>query len=569
MPRQIVVLGPPGTGKTTASVLVASEWFKKGAFPEHVAYLAFTRAAANEAASRIKGEKLGLGFGPDEKLPYFRTLHSLAYRGLRQRNPDLKPLATDDMKNFARWSGLDGTYATAEFEDLSEVYQRLVGGGRTKWDDCLTAYGISRISARTPEQLQIAKTRTSRKADALMGRCFEQDEYRLFVSKYEDYKKANGRVDFTDMLEFALCEMDPVESVRHVIVDEVQDCAPLLFSICDRLFEGAEEVWWAGDVNQTIYSFAAADPRLFIDRARRASQVVTLRQTHRFGAEIVDFSTQIIRQAKDRILVDVIGKPGMRHSIRTTGTFEPRVADMLILHRHVMGCQAVASSYLAAGMPFRNERGKDPLGAGARVEAFKALYALAEGKEVPIGQAARVVEDLMPSVLQPEPGQKGKRLVVHGAKKKLQDGAIKGDFRVQDLIQAKILTYEGADLIRSGHYQALRHADDLEYYRRVVENGHELDPDAKIPHITTIHGSKGREAPFVTVFTEMGNKCWDQDPDSEHRLAYVAATRTKGDVEICAERTVNWAQSKYDYPVASEQPPWVVGQSPEEVDFDA
>lgn len=563
MPKEIVVIGPPGTGKTSLGIEVTSGWFKEGASPDQVAYLAFTKAAANEAASRIKDEKLELGFGREDILPFFRTIHSLAYRGLKKKKEDLRLVATADMKLFSRWAGFEGAFSVDEWEDLSEVYQRLQANGRSRWDDCLTAYGISRISARTPEHLRIAKERTSRKADALMGRCFEAPEYKAFVDKYEAYKKANGLVDFTDLLEFALCEMDPIDCVRFVVVDEVQDNAGILDSVVQRLFLDAEELWLVGDVNQTVYNFAGADPRLFIQRARRAAHRLVLRQTHRFGQRIVDFSTDVINRAHDKIVVDVIGLPGRTNEVRTTGSFQPRVADMLVLHRHVAGCQAVAAAYREAGLPFRNERGKDPLGADNRVQAFQTLYDLASGKEVAGGAVSRLVEDLMPSVLQPEPGMaKGTRLVVHGAKKRLQDGAVKGQIRLQELIHAKILTQEGIDLVRSGHYQALKHSDDLEYYRRVVDNGHSLDKNGKIPRITTIHGSKGRQAPSVVVFTEMSQKCWD-DTDSEHRLAYVAATRTEGELEICMERTVDWAHTRYDYPTEAPK-----GPKPEEVDFD-
>jgi superfamily I DNA/RNA helicase len=121
-----------------------------------------------------------------------------------------------------------------------------------------------------------------------------------------------------------------------------------------------------------------------------------------------------------------------------------------------------------------------------------------------------------------------------------------------DLVQAKLLTEKGADVIRSQDYRTLKHSEDLEFYHRVKENGYSLE-GKEIPTITTIHGSKGRQAPSVVVFDETGAKCFD-DPDSEHRLAYVASTRTQGELQICAERTVEWAHRRYDYPVPKEAP---------------
>ena len=76
--RVNIILGPPGTGKTTTLLNIVDEAIESGVPPERIAYLAFTRKAAYEAQSRAM-----VRFNIDEdKLPYFRTLHSLAFRQL-------------------------------------------------------------------------------------------------------------------------------------------------------------------------------------------------------------------------------------------------------------------------------------------------------------------------------------------------------------------------------------------------------------------------------------------------------------------------------------------------------
>jgi superfamily I DNA/RNA helicase len=135
-------------------------------------------------------------------------------------------------------------------------------------------------------------------------------------------------------------------------------------------------------------------------------------------------------------------------------------------------------------------------------------------------------------------------MVVHGGKKKLQEGGLRGEITLMDLFHGKILTAEGVELVRGQNLRAFDHADDLEYYRRVVENGYSLNA-TEIPIITTIHGSKGRQSPKVVIFEEMGKKC-KEDMDNEHRLAYVAATRTRGTLEVCAERKVDYYDERYD-----------------------
>jgi superfamily I DNA/RNA helicase len=235
-----------------------------------------------------------------------------------------------------------------------------------------------------------------------------------------------------------------------------------------------------------------------------------------------------------------------------SGEFEPFVGEALILHRHVQGCQELSSLYRNAGLPFRNERGDDPLGSSKRVENFRTLNDLADGKAVPGSAAAEFISEFVPSLM-PQTDKTTKRLVPLGAMKRLKAEEIPGEMNLYDLQNSKLLTSEGAEVIRMRYYNVFDHSEDFQYYQRVLENGHKLsghmvDGKLQIPVITTMHGSKGRQAKKVVVFSEMSTKC-REDKDSEHRLAFVAMTRTEGILEICAEQTVEWAKDYYDYPI--------------------
>lgn len=546
MPKQIVVVGPPGTGKTSTMTAFTEDWFKHGVDSREIAYLAFTKAAANEAASRIIGEDEQT-FDEDvaKRFPYFRTIHSLAYQGLRKEFPDTRLMTTADMKRFGEWSSMDGTFLCDKWEDLAAVYQKLQGGGKTEWDDCIRAYTVSRMSCRTLEQVERTKIEMSRKAAQSIGQV-DATAYQAFVNKYETYKNDNGLIDFTDMLVHALTKMKPIEGVRHVVIDEAQDLSPICVALCDRLFQNAETTFWAGDEDQAIYLFSGADARLFIDRYRKADSKILLRQTHRFGQEVWDLADSVIRKVSERIPKTVYGREGMKHHLSVSGEFEPFVGEALILHRHVAGCQGLSSAYRNAGMPFRNERGDDPLGYGKRVENFRTLNDLADGKQVPGIAATEFITDFVPSRM-PDGEGAAKWLVPRGAMKKLNAEPIPGQVNLYDLQNSKMLTSEGAEAIRMRYYNVFEHSEDFEFYHQVLQNGYKL-AGPNIPVITTIHGSKGRQAKKVVVFSEMSKKCWE-DEDSEHRLAFVAMTRTEGTLQVCAQQTVEWAKENYDYPI--------------------
>jgi hypothetical protein len=250
---------------------------------------------------------------------------------------------------------------------------------------------------------------------------------------------------------------------------------------------------------------------------------------------------------------EILGVEGRSGSVKVSGSFEPIPGDIMIMHRHVQGCQNIAQAYIDAGLPFRNERGRDPLDSVKRIKAWQTVRALSSGEEVSMTAAALVIEDLIPAVIVGQNMQKV-RLVVHGRKSSLEELG-RGSISLRDLVVGKILTEEGAAVIRDREYDTMRHSKDLDYYERVAKNGYtvDVDPEEKIPRITTIHGSKGRQAESTYVFSEMGQKCWN-DFETEHRLAYVAATRTQTDVTVCMENKVHWAEAAYEYPIESQQP---------------
>ena len=72
-----IVLGPPGTGKTT-TLLNQVDKHLKNTDPNKIGFFSFTQKAAYEARDRAMDK---FNFSEDD-LPYFRTLHSLAFRRL-------------------------------------------------------------------------------------------------------------------------------------------------------------------------------------------------------------------------------------------------------------------------------------------------------------------------------------------------------------------------------------------------------------------------------------------------------------------------------------------------------
>jgi DNA helicase II / ATP-dependent DNA helicase PcrA len=92
------VFGPPGSGKTTFLLsMVEHRAGRQNVHPMKIGYFAFTKKAATEARDRAIQKFPNLN--PETDFPFFRTLHSLAYRCLGISTKDM--MSPDHYKEFA------------------------------------------------------------------------------------------------------------------------------------------------------------------------------------------------------------------------------------------------------------------------------------------------------------------------------------------------------------------------------------------------------------------------------------------------------------------------------------
>ena len=91
-------------------------------------------------------------------------------------------------------------------------------------------------------------------------------------------KAERGVIDFADMEHFALKALsDPGVAAEYrarfsiIFVDEYQDSSALQEALLNKISDGSN-LFCVGDVKQSIYSFRAARPALFLARAAAAAQ---------------------------------------------------------------------------------------------------------------------------------------------------------------------------------------------------------------------------------------------------------------------------------------------------------
>ena len=200
-----IVLGPPGTGKTH-TLLEQVETYLKNTDPNKIGYFAFTKKASNEAKERAMKK---FNYSEDD-LPYFRTLHSLAFQRL----------------------GWDKTKVMQKrhYEDLGKKIQIPID--YNDWDEEET--GLFTTKSDYLRIIHLAKLRNI-KLDQQFDRKehnqkLEYNKLVIIANELERYKKEYGLKDYNDMiLEFTKSEKI-VPKFDVVFIDEAQD---LLIQHCN------------------------------------------------------------------------------------------------------------------------------------------------------------------------------------------------------------------------------------------------------------------------------------------------------------------------------------------------
>ena len=223
-----VVFGPPGTGKTHRLMDILEEELKEYE-PEDIAYVSFTREGAYQGRDRAV-EAYGM---TTNRFPFFRTLHSMAFRALELNRRDV--LGKKDYREFSEKMGM---YFTGYYtEDM-------------KHDDDLYLFFLD-------------LHRNNPKTAAQYISLLEVDKLNFVKNNYKRYKEARGKIDYTDMILQFVAKNKPVP-VKVAFIDEAQDLTTLQWNMVWTAFRDCDKVYIAGDDDQAIYQWSGADVEYFL-----------------------------------------------------------------------------------------------------------------------------------------------------------------------------------------------------------------------------------------------------------------------------------------------------------------
>ncbi|MEU7516625.1 ATP-dependent DNA helicase [Streptomyces sp. NPDC042898] len=289
----LLVLAGPGTGKTTTLVESVAARMERGADPERLLVLTFSRKAAVELRDRM-ATRLG-----GRRPPQATTFHSYCYALIR---------AHQDAELFAEplrlLSGPEQDLAVRELL-AGQIDLEKAGLGSVGWPDelraCLTTRGfadeVRAVLARSRE-LGLGPDALARFAERV-GRP-DWKAAAGFLAEYLDVLDLQGVLDYTELVHRAVLLAGSVTLPAYdaVYVDEYQDTDPAQVRLLHALTGGGRRrVVAFGDPDQSIYAFRGADVNGILDfpAAFGGNDVRVLRTSRRAGAELLG-ATRLLTQ---------------------------------------------------------------------------------------------------------------------------------------------------------------------------------------------------------------------------------------------------------------------------------
>ena len=487
-----IVLGPPGTGKTT-TLLNEVDRYLKQTDPDKIGYFSFTQKAAHEARDRAMS-KFNLGEGD---LPYFRTLHSLAFRRLGIKKEDV--LQRRHYEDLGKKTG----YSL----DYNEYDNEHTGLFTTK-SDLLRIIQLAKLRGITPEQQYNLKEHTQ---DIEIG------QLKQFVYDLNQYKKEYNLIDFTDMItEFVKSDKSPKFDV--VFIDEAQDLSLSQWDMAKSIWDKTGDTFIAGDDDQAIFRWAGADVDSFITQT---GKIMQLTQSYRIPQVVHDVASRIVNKIQNRLPKEWRPKT-QRGLLSYYDDFEQvnmKRGNWLVLARTRFMLNELEDQLYSRGFYYENK-----FKTNKEQDLYKAITDwenLRKDVDISYDQLERISSYMSQN---------------HFEKQSLKYMDKDANYKMSGLkergwLKTDKIWFEAFD---SAPQKKVR------YIRRMRENGEKLNSAPRII-LSTIHGVKGGEQDNVVLLTDLSRNTqrnYENNPDDENRLFYVGATRTKNHLHVIRPKDI-------------------------------
>jgi len=261
--KQIVIVAPPGSGKTT-TMSGAIEHYLEKHNPEHVIAVTFTKVAAADLKEKVF----------NNNVVHTATIHSWSFKELRK-------LA--DKYNF-RAKILQEDQIIQMLQPMMRAYEV---SKYAKWK--VYHFVMGNYNIDVPDYMK--------------------QKYKAIALQYNKEKRKRHLYDFTDLplyLYDKLKEHDEYIKTEGLFVDEFQDVDPIQLKVFNRVF--SEKKFFIGDPDQAIYIFRGASSKIFQELID--FKTYNLDINYRSYQTIIDYATSFKKSALFKIDNGIPCMPG-------------------------------------------------------------------------------------------------------------------------------------------------------------------------------------------------------------------------------------------------------------------
>jgi superfamily I DNA/RNA helicase/RecB family exonuclease len=299
----LLVLAGPGTGKTTTLVeCVVDRIERRGATPDGILVLTFSRKAAADLRTRIAAR-----LGRTTVTPMAMTFHAFCYALVRR--------FADDLGGASDGLGLPLRLLTGPEQEfrVRETLQGSLETQRAQWPNSLARAFPTRAFASEVRAVLAKARQLGMDPDDVVaaGQATGREEWvsvGTFFDEYLDVLDAEGVLDYAELVHrcrILLTKPEIVTTLRReigcVFVDEYQDTDPSQVRLLQVIAGDGRDVIVVGDPDQSIYAFRGAEargildfPELFRTREGAPAPVLALNRTRRFGSALLAASRSVV-----------------------------------------------------------------------------------------------------------------------------------------------------------------------------------------------------------------------------------------------------------------------------------
>jgi superfamily I DNA/RNA helicase len=247
---KIVVVAPPGSGKTHSLVGAISKYAEEHPF-DRITAITFTRKAASELQFKLN----------DKTQVDTRTIHSWSLAELNRLAAKHK-FKVDILSDI-------------QVQEILQFLCKRLGYYSINYY-LLTAFVMGNYNIDVKDN--------------------EKNRYKKVLATYIEYKRDNQLYDFTD-LPLYLYDMlqlynERIGNIDALFVDEFQDVdgtQAVIFTMVD-----AKKHFYIGDPDQSIYIFRGAEASVINSLSDQGFVKLRLEENYRSYQSILDYSTQIL-----------------------------------------------------------------------------------------------------------------------------------------------------------------------------------------------------------------------------------------------------------------------------------